>query len=121
MMALELGSTGAAEISVFQRLPLGNGRNPPRLSFCPGVICWHEELELPVPPPPDPPEPPVPPELPEPAPEPLLFPVLEVVALQPAKKSKGRARQSRRNAFQGEAMVYFFAGTFLVEENVGRW
>jgi len=76
-MESEFESTGAAEISVFQRLVLVKGTNPPREAFWPGVICEQELEVLPVPP--DPPEPPLPPEPPEPPdppepPEPPLPP-----------------------------------------------
>src|ERR1700730_9464446 len=32
MIAFDLGSTGAEEVSLFQRLSAGKGRNPPRLA-----------------------------------------------------------------------------------------
>src|SRR5579863_9303230 len=38
MMLAELGSTGAAEMSVFQRLVLGNGTKPLRLDNWPVLI-----------------------------------------------------------------------------------
>lgn len=44
MMAAELGSTEAEEISLFQRLSEGNGRKPPRLEPWPSDIC--EQLEV---------------------------------------------------------------------------
>src|SRR5450432_4133335 len=59
MIAVELGSTSALEMSWFQRLSLGKGRNPFKLAPCPvemtlqGVFCW-----LPPPPLPPPPLPP---------------------------------------------------------------
>jgi hypothetical protein len=42
MMAFELGSTGAEEMSLFQRLSAGKGKNPPRLAPRPRVM----ELQL---------------------------------------------------------------------------
>src|SRR5579871_317327 len=73
MIELELGSTGAAEMSVFQRLLLENGTNPFRLAVWPVAITSHARLLPPAPPlPPLPPEPPFPPP-PEPLP-PELFP-----------------------------------------------
>ena len=44
MMLAELESTGAEEISLFQRLSEGNGRKPLRLALWPTDIC--EQLEL---------------------------------------------------------------------------
>lgn len=41
MMAFELGSTAAPEMSVFQALPAGNGRNPFRLAPCPVLMPLH--------------------------------------------------------------------------------
>src|ERR1043165_5945095 len=41
MMLAELGSTGSAEMSVFQRLFAGNGTNPFRQVSCPTVIPLH--------------------------------------------------------------------------------
>ena len=38
MIALEFGSTGAEEMSLFQRLSAGNGTNPFRLALCPRLI-----------------------------------------------------------------------------------
>src|SRR5260370_28606870 len=57
MMVLEFGSTGAEEMSVFQRLLLEKGTNPCRLAVWPVDITLHARLLPPVPPP----EPPVPP------------------------------------------------------------
>src|ERR1700760_4699362 len=51
IIVLEFGSTGAAEISVFQRLVVENGRKPFRLAPCPTDIPLHASLLLPVPPP----------------------------------------------------------------------
>ena len=51
MMVLELGSTGADEISVFQRLLLVKGTNPFRLAVCPTDIPLQARLLPPVPPP----------------------------------------------------------------------
>ncbi len=39
MMAPEFGSTGEAEISLFQRLSLPKGRKPLRLAPCPVLIA----------------------------------------------------------------------------------
>src|SRR3954470_23220080 len=58
MIVLELGSTGAEEMSVFQRLLPAKGTKPPRLAPCPVDITLQARLPLPVPPPPLPPEPP---------------------------------------------------------------
>ena len=62
MIELELGSTGAEEISVFHRLLLEKGRKPFRLAVWPVDITLHARLLLPVLPlfPPEPPEPPDP-------------------------------------------------------------
>ena len=38
MIAAEFGSTGAEEMSLFQRLSAGNGTNPFRLALCPRLI-----------------------------------------------------------------------------------
>src|SRR5271169_565894 len=38
MMAPELESTGAAEMSWFHKLSAGNGRNPFRLALCPRLM-----------------------------------------------------------------------------------
>jgi hypothetical protein len=85
MIELELGSTGAVEMSVFQRLFDEKGTNPPRLAFCPSTICWHDVVEPPVPPePPDPPEPPEPPEPPALPLPPLLEE--DMPPLQPNRK-----------------------------------
>ena len=43
MIAEEFASTGAVEISLFQRLSLGNGTNPCRLAPCP-VDIWLQAL-----------------------------------------------------------------------------
>jgi hypothetical protein len=92
-----LASTGAVEMSVFQRLLLLNGRKPPRLAFCPNVICRQEVLEPPVPPPPDPPEPPGPPDSeppefePFPEPPPELDPVLQAVRIRAEDRTKAIA------------------------------
>jgi hypothetical protein len=70
IMALELGSTGEVEISLFQRLSLAKGTKPLRLAPCPVLMA----LQAPWLPPPDPePEPPPDPE-PLPPPEPLPEP-----------------------------------------------
>src|SRR5215813_1983451 len=68
MIVLEFASTGAAEMSVFQRLLLVNGTNPLRLAPWPVAITLQERFPPPVPPlfPPPPPEPPLPPEPPVP-------------------------------------------------------
>lgn len=62
MIELELGSTGAEEISVFHKLLLEKGTNPFRLAIWPVDITLQSRLVLPVPPlfPPEPPEPPDP-------------------------------------------------------------
>src|SRR5215475_8666560 len=66
MIELELGSTGAEEISAFQRLLLVNGTNPLRLAPCPVDITLQSRFPPPVPPPfPPPPLPPFPPPPPE--------------------------------------------------------
>lgn len=52
IMAAELASTEALEISVFQRLSLANGRNPFRLAPCPALMALHALL-LGLPPPPE--------------------------------------------------------------------
>src|ERR1700741_1114983 len=44
MKPAELGSTGAEEMSLFQRLSVGNGTKPPRLALGPVDIC--EQLEV---------------------------------------------------------------------------
>src|SRR5215831_16595106 len=41
MMFVELGSTGAEEISLFHKSSAGNGTNPLRLVSCPTVIPPH--------------------------------------------------------------------------------
>jgi hypothetical protein len=43
------GSTAAPEISVFHRLPLVKGTNPPRLAVCPGVITLQGRFPPPPP------------------------------------------------------------------------
>lgn len=43
MMAAEFGSTGADEISLFQRLSDGNGTKPLRLASCPALITLQAE------------------------------------------------------------------------------
>ena len=80
MIAVEFGSTGAEEISVFQALSAGNGTKPLRLPPCPVVKALHAALGLPPPgEPPDEPEdePPEPPALPPPLLEPALDPAFE--------------------------------------------
>src|SRR3954454_2737916 len=62
MIALELAPTGAAEISVFQRLLPVNGTNPFRLAVAPFDIPLQARLLLPVPAPVQPPVPLDPPE-----------------------------------------------------------
>ena len=59
MMEFEFGSTGAAEMSVFQRLLPVKGRKPFRLAPAPVDITSQVRCPLPVPPPlpPEPPEP----------------------------------------------------------------
>src|ERR1700739_702095 len=101
MMASELGSSGAAEISVFHKLLPGKGRNPPRPAFCPGIICWQEEVELPVPPP-EPPDPLDPPGL-------LLVDEPGVV-VQPVKYNASKSRQANKDWFHPwlERMRLFF-------------
>src|SRR5690349_2046277 len=60
MIAAELGSTGAEEISVFHELLLVKGTNPPRLALCPAFMTLQARLPppvplpIPVPPPPRP-------------------------------------------------------------------
>src|SRR5271169_122444 len=92
MIVLEFGSTGAEEMSVFHRLPLENGTNPPRLAVWPTVITLQARLPPPVPPaPPFPPEPP---------------PVLPVVCDTPEQAIIERANTQRagrkRKSFQAE-------------------
>ena len=65
MMASEFASTGAPEISVFQRLSLAKGRNPLRLAPCPVLMALHALWLLPPEPEPEP----LP--LPDPLPDPL--------------------------------------------------
>ena len=99
MMESEFGSTGAAEISAFHKLLLEKGRNPPRLAFWPGAICWQELLVPPVPPeppepPPEPPDPPLPPE-----------PLLDDAVVEPPHAVRNKAdkrRQANTQEFQGE-------------------
>ena len=102
MIELEFESTGAPEISVFQGLLFGKGRNPPRLEFCPSTICWQEVVVPPVPPlPPDPPEPPDPPDPPDPELLPLPpddMPPLHPNIVRPIRKmanTKNRRRDER--------------------------
>lgn len=52
MIAAEFESTGADEMSLFQRLSDGNGTNPLRLPPCPAVIALHAEGGGGGPPPP---------------------------------------------------------------------
>src|SRR5271170_211732 len=55
IIAVEFGSTGALETSVFHRLSLGKGTNPLRLPPCPTVIALQADGAGPPPPPPPPP------------------------------------------------------------------
>ena len=48
MMAVEFGSTGAAEMSAFHRLSAGNGTKPFRLALCPRLIALQLGGGLPV-------------------------------------------------------------------------
>src|ERR1700756_3053475 len=100
MMDEEFASTGALEMSVFQRLLPGNGRNPPRLALCPGTICWHEVDVVPVPP--DPPEPPDPPDPPDPL---FVLPPLPEDVEQP-RPSKHRKKRPARNRRKDERVSF---------------
>ena len=81
-MLSEFGSTAIPEMSVFHKLLLANGTNPPRLALVPVVICEQPAL------------PPVPPLLPPPVPVPVLpdpLPVLELALLHDANHTRFRS------------------------------
>lgn len=90
MIELEFESTGAVEMSVFQRLFAEKGRNPPRLALWPRTICWQEVVVPPVPP-----DPPLPPEPPEPDPFPAPPPVDDMPPLQPSKEITERTTTNK--------------------------
>src|SRR5579872_1848364 len=106
MIELELGSSGAEEMSVFQRLLLEKGTNPFRLGVCPADITLHARLLPPVPPP-------LPPEPPEP-PDPPLFVVgfeTPEQAIRLAKKASRITGRMHLAAEQGQRMVRLLSRT----------
>jgi hypothetical protein len=116
MMELEFTSTGALEISVFQRLLDEKGRNPPRLAFWPRIICEQEFVEPPVPAP----DPPDPPEPPEPAPFPPPPPVADMPPLQPSNEMIVAITTNRTSGRTGERNPFSMRLFFRRELRVGR-
>jgi len=121
MIEVELGSTGAAEMSVFHRLLLAKGTNPPRLAFWPSAICWQAVVVPPVPP--DPPEAPEPPD-----PEPLPEPEVELPAAPPLQASRIDMKKNKHtgaSGFQGEPRLgdmvsLFFRSTALLQRGPSK-
>jgi hypothetical protein len=89
MMVLELGSTGADEMSVFQRLLLEKGTKPFRLAVWPTDMTLHARLLPPVPPL----EPPVPP---------LFPPGFDTPEQAVKNRARAKSTDRRRKSFQAE-------------------
>ena len=93
MIVLELGSTGAEEMSVFHKLLLAKGTNPLRLAVWPVDITLQARLLPPVPPL-------FPPELPVPPFPPVLFDEVETPEQAVSQTICVNRIESNRGSFQ---------------------